>query len=202
MTFLPTPEIKARMPSWCLRIDGSLHLQKDLPLGRAFTAEEVTDQSAGGGSFGTIEDYLRFYQAIFTCSPHNEKEPEYRLLSRESYNTLVTPILPFPYELRPPVDPLNPPIQEDSDARHQLSETVNMAFGWSPSATPVNLNYSVGFAIHTEDVPNVRPARTGGWFGLLRTPAFIDERTRDSGWDAGVERRYARLCLAQTSGRD
>lgn len=155
MTFYPTDYVKERLVKACT-INPSTGMPvalQGLIYGRPDKPEEVTALGGGGGLYGSSHDYLLFLQAILQSSPQSPIEPQYRLLSKESYTELFKPSL-------------------SEAGRRSLTNLLGNEGYSTPEVSDVS--HSLGLCLGLSDAAQGMKKGYGHWSGAAKTMFWLD----------------------------
>lgn len=157
-SFYPTDDIKSRLMHMCGRdAEGNITLQDGFRPIPKLKPEDITFLSGGGGTLGTLKEYLTMLQHILAC-----KDKEGGIISPASFKLLFTPSLP-------------PRDETNTCAKNMGGMLAMMGDSDEPQFTSGDkLNHTLGLALFEADSSKGPKAGSGFWGGAAKTSYWID----------------------------
>lgn len=158
ISFIPTPEMLARMQQTCSRDDAGKPVP--CPSLRPIDNPNLGQVSGGGGLFGTAKGYLRFLAGILAS------KEEGGIISPSAFKTLFTNALP--------------PRGDDNTCYADLARSAKQQTYHDPDHVANDAQYlehSIGLVLNTRDSVNGRKAGSGCWDGAAKTQYWLDPTT-------------------------
>lgn len=155
VSFYPNDELKSRLMQMCTRDKDGKIIQGDgmRPVPK-LSPKDITFLSGGGGTLGTLKDYMTMLQHILAC-----KDKDGGILSSASYRLLMAPALP----------------RESEGVHKDLGFFMQMLGETAPEVTSGEaVNHSLGLCLVETDLEGRRKAGSGFWGGAAKTNFWMD----------------------------